>query len=113
MHAAVVTRFGDPGVFELTELPDPLPGPGQVAIDVSHAAVGLIDVYIRPGLYEGRQGPPPPPYAPTPVVGGGGGAFGGRARGGAASVLRGGGGLRPGRRRGRGGARQPGGHRGR
>ena len=51
VHAAVVTRFGDSGVFELIELPDPVPGPGQVAIDVSHAAVGLIDVYIRQGRY--------------------------------------------------------------
>ena len=70
MHAAVVTRFGDPGVFELTELPDPVPGPGQVAIDVSHAAVGLIDVYIRQGLYKDRQGLPQPPYVPGLEVAG-------------------------------------------
>ena len=37
MRAAVVTRFGGPDVFELTELPDPVPGPGQVAIDVGRA----------------------------------------------------------------------------
>jgi NADPH2:quinone reductase len=70
MHAAVVTRFGDPGVFELTELPDPVPGPGQVAIDVSHAAVGLIDVFIRQGLYKDRQGLPQPPYVPGLEVAG-------------------------------------------
>jgi NADPH:quinone reductase len=70
MHAAVVTRFGDPAVFELTELPDPVPGPGQVAIDVSHAAVGLIDVYIRQGLYKDRQGLPQPPYVPGLEVAG-------------------------------------------
>ncbi len=40
MHAAVVTAFGPADVLELTELPDPAPGPGQVAIDVTHAAVG-------------------------------------------------------------------------
>jgi NADPH2:quinone reductase len=44
MQAAVVTRFGDPDVLTLTELPDPVPGPRQVAIDVSHAAIGLVDV---------------------------------------------------------------------
>jgi NADPH:quinone reductase len=44
MRAAVVTRFGGPEVFELAELPDPVPGPGQVAIDVTYAAVGLIDI---------------------------------------------------------------------
>jgi NADPH2:quinone reductase len=70
MHAAVVTCFGEPGVFELTELPDPVPGPGQVAIDVSHAAVGLIDVYIRQGLYKDRQGLPQPPYVPGLEVAG-------------------------------------------
>ncbi|AWS43988.1 zinc-binding dehydrogenase [Streptosporangium sp. 'caverna'] len=70
MHAAVVTRFGDPGVFELTELPDPVPGPGQVAIDVSHAAVGLVDVYIRQGLYRDRQGLTQPPYVPGLEVAG-------------------------------------------
>ena len=41
MRAAVVTRFGGPEVFELAELPDPVPGPGQVAIDVTYSAVGL------------------------------------------------------------------------
>jgi NADPH2:quinone reductase len=70
MHAAVVTRFGQPEVFELTELPDPVPGPGQVAIDVSHAAVGLIDVYIRQGLYKDREGLPQPPYVPGLEVAG-------------------------------------------
>jgi NADPH2:quinone reductase len=70
MRAAVVTRFGEPGVFELTELPDPVPGLGQVAIDVSHAAVGLVDVYIRQGLYKDRQGLPQPPYVPGLEVAG-------------------------------------------
>ena len=70
MHAAVVTRFGEPGVLELTELPDPVPGPGQVAIDVTHAPVGLIDVYIRQGLYEGLEGLPRPPYVPGLEVAG-------------------------------------------
>jgi NADPH2:quinone reductase len=70
MLAAVVTRFGDPEVFTLTELPDPVPGPGQVAIDVSHAAVGLVDVYIRQGLYRDRPGLPQPPYVPGLEVAG-------------------------------------------
>jgi NADPH2:quinone reductase len=70
MHAAVVTRFGDPEAFQLTELPDPAPGPGEVSIEVSHAAVGLIDVYIRQGLYEGLPGLPQPPYVPGLEVAG-------------------------------------------
>ncbi|MFF8486860.1 zinc-binding alcohol dehydrogenase family protein [Streptomyces antibioticus] len=70
MHAAVVTTFGSADVFELTELPDPSPGPGQVAIDVTHAAVGLIDVYLRQGLYKDQQGLPQPPYVPGLEVAG-------------------------------------------
>ena len=70
MRAAVVTRFGEPDVFEVTELPDPVPGPGQLAIDVSHAAVGLIDVYIRQGRYKDRAGLPQPPYVPGLEVAG-------------------------------------------
>ena len=62
MRAAVVTRFGGPEVFEPAELPDPVPGPGQVAIDVTYAAVGLVDIYIRQGLYKDRPGLPQPPY---------------------------------------------------
>jgi hypothetical protein len=66
MRAAVVTRFGGPEVFELAELPDPVPGPGQVAIDVTYAAVGLIDIYyIRQGLYKDRPGLPQPRYDPS------------------------------------------------
>ena len=47
MLAAVITRFGDPGVLELAELREPVPVPGEVAIDVTHAAVGLIDASTR------------------------------------------------------------------
>ncbi|MDG4826982.1 zinc-binding dehydrogenase [Asanoa sp. WMMD1127] len=70
MRAAVVTRFGGPEVFALSELPDPEPGPGQIAIDVSHAAVGLIDVFIRQGDYRDRPGLPQPPYVPGLEVAG-------------------------------------------
>ncbi|MEV6285838.1 zinc-binding dehydrogenase [Kribbella sp. NPDC051770] len=70
MRAALVTRFGDPEVFELTELPDPAPAAGEIAIDVSHAAVGLIDVFLRQGLMKDRPGLPQPPYVPGLEVAG-------------------------------------------
>jgi NADPH:quinone reductase len=70
VKAVQVTRFGGPEVLAVTELPDPEPGPGQVAIDVSHAAVGLIDVYLRQGLFGGRPGLPQPPYVPGLEVAG-------------------------------------------
>jgi NADPH2:quinone reductase len=70
MRAVQVTRFGDPAVLEVTELPDPAPGPGQVAIDVSYAAVGLIDVFFRQGLYKDMPGMPQPPFVPGLEVAG-------------------------------------------
>lgn len=70
MKAVQVTRFGGPDVLTVAELPDPVPGPGQVAIDVTHAAVGLIDAYIRQGLYKDRDGLPQPPYVPGLEVAG-------------------------------------------
>lgn len=54
----------------MADLPDPVPGPGQIAIDVTHAAVGLIDVFIRQGLYKDRPGLPQPPYVPGLEVAG-------------------------------------------
>lgn len=70
MHAAVVTRFGGPEVLEVTELPDPVPGPGEVAIDVSHAAIGLVDCYLRQGRIKDRPHLPIPPYVPGLEVAG-------------------------------------------
>lgn len=70
MQAVQATRFGDPSVLTLVDLPDPTPGPGRIAIDVSHAAVGLIDLYIRQGLYGDRPGLPQPPYTPGLEVAG-------------------------------------------
>jgi NADPH2:quinone reductase len=49
MKAILVSSFGPPEVLRPTELPDPAPGPGEVALDVTCAAVGLIDVFIRRG----------------------------------------------------------------
>jgi NADPH2:quinone reductase len=70
MRAVQATAFGDPSVFALVDLPDPTPGPGQMAIDVTHAAVGLIDVFFRQGLYKDRPGMPQPPFVPGLEVAG-------------------------------------------
>jgi NADPH:quinone reductase len=70
MRAAVVIRFGAPDVLEVAEMPDPIPGPGELSIDVTHAAVGLVDVFIRQGLYKDREGLPQPPYVPGLEVAG-------------------------------------------
>jgi NADPH2:quinone reductase len=70
MKAVQATRFGDPTVLTVADLPDPTPGPGEIAIDVTHAAVGLIDVFLRQGLYSGRPGLPQPPFVPGLEVAG-------------------------------------------
>lgn len=71
MHAIHATRFGDSTVLELvTDLPDPQPGPGEVTIDVSHSAIGLIDLFLRQGRYADQPGMPQPPFIPGLEVAG-------------------------------------------
>jgi NADPH2:quinone reductase len=70
MQAVQATQFGDPSVLQVVELPDPAPGPGQIAIDVTHAAVGLIDVFFRQGVYRDIPGMPQPPFVPGLEVAG-------------------------------------------
>jgi NADPH2:quinone reductase len=70
MHAMVVSCFGGPEVLTESELPDPTPGPGEVTIDTSHAAVGLIDIILRRGDMKDKPGLPQPPYVPGGEVAG-------------------------------------------
>jgi NADPH2:quinone reductase len=70
MKAVQADQFGDPAVLTVVNLPDPAPGPGQIAIDVTHAAVGLIDVFLRQGVYKNRPGMPQPPFVPGLEVAG-------------------------------------------
>jgi putative PIG3 family NAD(P)H quinone oxidoreductase len=57
MHAIVIREPGGPQVLEWTEVPDPVPGSGEVLIDVVASAVNRADVMQRQGHY------PPPPGA--------------------------------------------------
>ena len=52
MKAARFSRFGGPEVLEIVDLPDPLPGPGQVRIAVRAAGVSLSDWKKRRGLMD-------------------------------------------------------------
>jgi NADPH:quinone reductase len=54
-RAIVYTELGGPEVLRLGEVPDPEPGPGEVAIRVEAAGVNPIDVKLRTGL---RPSPP-------------------------------------------------------
>ena len=52
MKAARFSRFGDPEVLEIVDLPDPHPGPGQVRIRVHAAGVNASDWKKRRGLMD-------------------------------------------------------------
>jgi NADPH2:quinone reductase len=42
-----LTKFGDPSVLVAGEAPDPVPGPGQVLIDVAYANITFIETQFR------------------------------------------------------------------
>ena len=69
MRAIEVARFGGPDVLELHDLPDPIPGPGQVLVAASASDVLFVDTMIRSGrgtdYFRIR-----PPYVPGNGVGG-------------------------------------------
>jgi zinc-binding alcohol dehydrogenase/oxidoreductase len=46
MQAARLTAFGDPPTFELVEIADPVPGEGEVVLDVLAAALNRRDPWI-------------------------------------------------------------------
>jgi enoyl reductase len=49
-HAIVYTEFGGPDVLTLAEVPDPVPGAGELAVRVEAAGVNPIDWKLRSGL---------------------------------------------------------------
>ena len=51
MRAAQVSRTGGPEVIEIVELDDPVPGEGELLVDVAAAGVNYIDTYFRGGTY--------------------------------------------------------------
>ncbi len=58
MRAMVVRRYGPPEVFELREVPDPQPAPGQVLVRVKTVGINFADMFQRMGLYPGTLKPP-------------------------------------------------------
>jgi len=73
MRAAVISEYGGPEVLVAGEVPDPVPGPGEVLVEVDHAGVNFIDTYQRVGRYP----------VPTPFISGveGSGVVGGIGEG--------------------------------
>ncbi|WP_427016359.1 NAD(P)H-quinone oxidoreductase [Pseudarthrobacter sp. P1] len=62
MKAIVTTDFGGPDVLQLADVPAPVPGPGEVLIDVVAAGLNRADVQQRRGYY-------PPPEGASPILG--------------------------------------------
>jgi NADPH:quinone reductase len=64
MRAVGVNRYGGPEALEIVELPDPVPGPGQILMRVHAAAVNPTDTYVRNGARAEMQSKDPWPYVP-------------------------------------------------
>ncbi len=63
MRAVVLNRFGPPSELVLVEVPDPVPGSGQVIVAVAAVSITFVETQIRSGH------PPHPAMAPAlPVI---------------------------------------------
>jgi NADPH:quinone reductase len=67
VKAVVLREPGGPEQLELTELPDPEPGDGQVLVQVRAAGVNFADVLVRQGRYP--QAPPLPTVLGREIAG--------------------------------------------
>lgn len=61
MRAVVIREFGGIDRTELDELPDPVPGPGEVLVRIQAVGVNFVDILVMEGRY---QFLPDPPFAP-------------------------------------------------
>ncbi|WP_406140154.1 zinc-binding alcohol dehydrogenase family protein [Streptomyces sp. NBC_01089] len=64
MRAIGLTEFGGPDVLRAIELPDPVPGSGEVRIRVHAASVNPTDTLLRSGATSARFDGRPGPYVP-------------------------------------------------
>ena len=76
MRAVVLESYGGPEVLTLRDVPDPVPGPDEVLVDVVATSVNRADLLQRMGLY---PGPPMPHEVPGLEFAGRVAAVGGRA----------------------------------
>ncbi|MEU2559666.1 NAD(P)H-quinone oxidoreductase [Streptomyces longispororuber] len=61
MHAITISEPGGPEALQWAEVPDPVPGEGEVLVDVAASAVNRADLLQRQGFYD-----PPPGASPYP-----------------------------------------------
>jgi NADPH:quinone reductase len=64
MRAVGLTEFGGPDVLQVLDVPEPMPGPGEVRIRVHAAAVNPTDTGFRSGAAAARLEGRPTPYVP-------------------------------------------------
>ncbi|MFF8593595.1 NADPH:quinone reductase [Streptomyces sp. NPDC015220] len=51
MRAAYIEQLGPPDLIRWGELPAPVPGPGEVLVDVLATAVDPVDAFVRSGVF--------------------------------------------------------------
>jgi putative PIG3 family NAD(P)H quinone oxidoreductase len=61
MHAITISQPGGPEALVWAEVPDPVPGEGEVLVEVAASAVNRADILQRQGFYS-----PPPGASPYP-----------------------------------------------
>src|ERR1700682_3926119 len=58
MRSLYITRHGGPEVLQLRNAPDPVPGAGEVLIEVARSGLNFADIAARVGLYPDAPKPP-------------------------------------------------------
>lgn len=58
MRSVVITKHGPPEVLQVQERPDPVPGPGELLVEVKAAGINFADLMARIGLYPDAPKPP-------------------------------------------------------
>ena len=51
MKAVVIHATGGPEQLTVADMPDPVPGPGEVLLDVAYAGCNWADTQVRIGIY--------------------------------------------------------------
>ena len=62
MKALLCNNYGPPEALELVDLPDPVPGEGEVLVDVSYASLNFFDLLVIENKYQVK---PPLPFSPA------------------------------------------------
>jgi NADPH2:quinone reductase len=67
MKAMVATRWAEPSELEYRDVPDPVPGPGEVLIDTRAIGCNFPDILMVQGKYQVK---PPLPFSPGHEIAG-------------------------------------------